>query len=193
MDLKRCRLTKKTQDKLAEFFVAGVTARTAADLLDLDRKTAAYFYHRLRQIIAAEMEKASPVAGCIEVDESYFGGYRKGKHGRGATGKVPVFGLLKRGGRVYWRSVATKGGGGKTAALTQATNYLRDARAESRIPDNAKQPTLNELEAPPLDILRTPENAAVRLGRSQNPRVTAKIERWPSSKWRHHVPLHICP
>ena len=36
-------------------------------------------------------------AGEIEVDESYFGGSRKGNRGRGAAGKVPVFGLLKRG------------------------------------------------------------------------------------------------
>ena len=34
-------------------------------------------------------------------DESYFGGTRKGKRGRGAAGKVPVFGLLKRGGKVH--------------------------------------------------------------------------------------------
>jgi transposase len=100
MDLKRSRITEKDQDRLAEFFVAGVTARTAADLLGINRKSAAYFYHRLRQIIAIEMEKASPIAGCVEVDESYFGGHRKGKRGRGAAGKVPVFGLLKRGGRV---------------------------------------------------------------------------------------------
>jgi transposase len=33
--------------------------------------------------------------GEIEVDESYFGGRRKGKRGRGAAGKTPVFGLLK--------------------------------------------------------------------------------------------------
>ena len=39
--------------------------------------------------------------GEVEVDESYFGGTRKGKRGRGASGKVPVFGLLKRNGRVY--------------------------------------------------------------------------------------------
>ena len=42
-----------------------------------------------------------PFFGEIEVDESYFGGKRKGKRGRGASGKVPVFGLLKRGGKVY--------------------------------------------------------------------------------------------
>jgi transposase len=101
MDLKRCRLTEKQQDRLAEFFVAGVTARTAADLLGVNRKTAAYFYHRLRQIIAQEVDRGSPLAGQIEVDESYFGGHRKGKRGRGAAGKVPVFGLLKRGGHVY--------------------------------------------------------------------------------------------
>jgi transposase len=35
------------------------------------------------------------------VDESYLGGGRKGKQGRGVAGKVPVFGLLKRSGRVY--------------------------------------------------------------------------------------------
>ena len=37
----------------------------------------------------------------VEVDESYFGGQRKGKRGRGAAGKVAVFGLLKRNGKVY--------------------------------------------------------------------------------------------
>ena len=37
-------------------------------------------------------------SGEVEVDESYFGSKRKGKRGRGAAGKVPVFGLLKRGG-----------------------------------------------------------------------------------------------
>ena len=30
-----------------------------------------------------------------EVDESYFGGKRKGKRGRGAAGRIPVIGLLK--------------------------------------------------------------------------------------------------
>ena len=39
--------------------------------------------------------------GEVEADESYFGGQRKGKRGRGAAGKVAVFGLLKRNGKVY--------------------------------------------------------------------------------------------
>ena len=37
----------------------------------------------------------------VEADESYFGGYRKGRRGRGAAGKVAVSGLLKRNGKVY--------------------------------------------------------------------------------------------
>jgi len=101
MHVSRCRLTEKQQDRLAEFFVAGVTARSAADLVGLNHKTGAFFYHRLRQIIADQLDRNTPFAGQIELDESYFGGHRKGKRGRGAGGKVAVFGILKRGGRVY--------------------------------------------------------------------------------------------
>ena len=39
--------------------------------------------------------------GQIELDENYFGVVRKGKRGRGAAGKVIVFSLLKRNGKVY--------------------------------------------------------------------------------------------
>jgi transposase-like protein len=40
--------------------------------------------------------------GEFEVDESYFGAKRiRGKRGRRAAGKTPVFGLLKRGGKVF--------------------------------------------------------------------------------------------
>lgn len=40
------------------------------------------------------------LGGEIEPDESYFGGRRKGNHGRGAAGKVPAFGILERKGIV---------------------------------------------------------------------------------------------
>ena len=40
--------------------------------------------------------------GEFELDESYFGARRvRGKRGRGAAGKTPVFGLLKRNGKVF--------------------------------------------------------------------------------------------
>ena len=37
----------------------------------------------------------------VDLDESYFGGTRKGKRGLGASGEVSIFGLFKRHGRVY--------------------------------------------------------------------------------------------
>ena len=84
-----------------EHFVAGTTARTAAELVRVNKTTATYYYHRLRELIYRAVADTTPFAGEIEADESYFGGHRKGKRGRGAAGKVPVFGLLKRGGKVY--------------------------------------------------------------------------------------------
>lgn len=86
-----------------EHFVAGTTARCASSLIGVNFKTASYYYRRLRELIAQHTEQAALEAfsGEIEVDESYFGGQQKGKRGRGAPGKIPVFGLLKRGGKVY--------------------------------------------------------------------------------------------
>lgn len=46
------------------------------------------------------------LGGEVEMDESYFGGRRKGKRGRGAAGKVPVFGILERNGVVRVEAVS---------------------------------------------------------------------------------------
>ena len=99
--MRKSRLSQSKQERLIEHFISGSTARTAASLVGVNRNTAAYYFHRLRQLICQAVEDETPFFGEIEVDESYFGGRRKGKRGRGAAGKVPVFGLLKRGGRVY--------------------------------------------------------------------------------------------
>lgn len=56
----------------------------------------------LRMAILAHAEDAEVLlSGEIELDESWFGGRRKGKRGRGAAGKVPVFGILSRGSQVF--------------------------------------------------------------------------------------------
>ena len=101
MGLRHCRIRVNHRRKLIEYFVMEVTARLAADVIGVHPNTAALFYHKLREIIAKKIADDVPFDGKIEVDESYFGGVRKGKRGRGAAGKVPVFGLLKRGGKVY--------------------------------------------------------------------------------------------
>jgi len=51
-------------------------------------------------ILAGSKDARELLNGEIELDESYFGGRRKGKRGRGAAGKVPVFGILERNGVV---------------------------------------------------------------------------------------------
>ena len=103
MKITRCRLSKKTQRKLLEFFVAEVTARTAANLIGIQPNSVALFYNTIRQVIMYHLDQNAQKVfdGQIELDESYFGGARKGKRGRGAAGKVIVFGLLKRNGKVY--------------------------------------------------------------------------------------------
>ena len=82
-------------------YIAGSTARTVSELVSVNKTTASYYFHRLRVLIYENSEHLEMFTGEVEVDESYFGGTRKGKRGRGAGGKVPVFGLLKRNGKVY--------------------------------------------------------------------------------------------
>ena len=105
--MRKSRLSQYKQDRLIEHFVAGTTARCAAELVQVNKNTSAYYFHRLRLIIYEHQKRFENTLfeGKIEVDESYFGGIRKGKRGRGSGGKTPVFGLLKRGGMVYTKII----------------------------------------------------------------------------------------
>ena len=102
MRLSHSKLTHNQTNKLIEHFVAGTTARTTALLVGVNRNSVNLFYMKLRVVIHDNLcEETEEFEGEVEVDESYFGGHRKGKRGRGAAGKVAVFGLLKRGGKVF--------------------------------------------------------------------------------------------
>ena len=99
---RKSRLPRSIQEELIKQFVAGATARAAADLVGVNRHTATLYFSKLREIIAWQVEAETPFfSGEIELDESYFGGQRKGNRGRGAACKIIVFGLLKRGGKVH--------------------------------------------------------------------------------------------
>jgi transposase len=78
-------------------------------MLGIQPNSAALFYRKLREIIKYYLEQQAHEIfdGAVELDESYFGGVRKGKRGRGAGGKVVVFGILKRGGKVFTKIVKT--------------------------------------------------------------------------------------
>ena len=103
MQITNCKLRKRVQKKLLEFFVLQVTARSAADILGIQPNSAILFYRKIRMVISHYLALVADEVfeGPVELDESYFGRRRKGRRGRGAAGKVVVFGILKRNGQVY--------------------------------------------------------------------------------------------
>jgi len=104
--IKNSKLTNRQIGKLIDFFVLEVPALRAAKSIGINRHSAERIYQIIRVSLARECEKYSPFKGEVGVDESYFGGKRKGHRGRGAAGKVPVFGILKRKGTVYTQIVS---------------------------------------------------------------------------------------
>ena len=103
--IKGTHLANRTVRQLIHHFSLEIPAGRAARELGINRHSAERIYARIRQAIAKACEREAPLSGEVEVDESYFGGHRKGNRGRGAAGKVAVFGLLKRNGKVYTRPV----------------------------------------------------------------------------------------
>ena len=88
--------------KLLRAFAMDLTATDAAELTGLSVRATNDIHLKLRRRIARWCADASPFAGEVEVDESYFGPRRvRGKRGRGAGGKTIVFGIFKRDGCVY--------------------------------------------------------------------------------------------
>jgi len=95
------KLAAEVLKEIARLFWLGVPAARTARSLGICNLTATRYYGRIRERIAQDRKaELGKLHGSIEADESYFGGIRKGKRGRGAAGKIPVFGLLKRGSEV---------------------------------------------------------------------------------------------
>ena len=87
---------------LIKLFDLELSARKASQETSMNYKTVYLAFQTIRKSIVAHCEEsAALLGGEIEADESYFGGRRKGNRGRGAAGKVPVFGLLERRGRIH--------------------------------------------------------------------------------------------
>jgi len=84
-------------------FSEDITASKAAVLVGVNRNTINRYYSLFREkILKASVAELKLLDGEFECDESYFGAKRvRGKRGRGAAGKTPVFGLLKRDGKVF--------------------------------------------------------------------------------------------
>jgi len=101
--IKFNRLSGHSIGRLILYFCEDLTATSASKILGLNRNTVNLYYNHFREIILRQsLQENAQEYGVFELDESYFGAKRvRGKRGRGAAGKTPVFGLLKRGGQVF--------------------------------------------------------------------------------------------
>ena len=110
MKNKYCKSSKLSEAKFREilkFFSTDIPALKTSELTNLNKNTVHDIYNKLRERLGEQsLKENEPFHGEIEVDESYFGAKRiRGKRGRGARGKIPVVGVLKRGGKVYTKIV----------------------------------------------------------------------------------------
>lgn len=101
--ITRCKLSKKEQLRMIEFFVLGVTARSAADLLGMQPNTAALFYRKIREVIAHYLaQDASQIfSGDFVLDESQLNKYLDNKKNKTYETKHTLFGILSRRGKVF--------------------------------------------------------------------------------------------
>jgi transposase-like protein len=78
-------------------FKVGISANALSSELSVTYKVAWNMLRVIRSVLPQD-ETLGLLEGEIEIDESYDGGRRKGKRGRGAAGKKIVVGLKERGG-----------------------------------------------------------------------------------------------
>lgn len=82
----------------------GVPAKELQRQLGVTYKCAWRMGHEIRKYMG-NVDGDNGLSGHVEVDETYVGGKRPGKRGRGASGKTIVFGMLERNGDVMTKVV----------------------------------------------------------------------------------------
>ena len=88
------------------YFYLEVSARKTANELNLGYGVVHRKFMQFRKKIADYCnQEARKLNVELELDESYFGGKRKGNRGRGAKNKTIVFGILERKGKIYTKIV----------------------------------------------------------------------------------------
>jgi transposase len=104
---------------IIKLFELEVSGRKAANQLGISYPSLHKAFMTIRKAIVGE-DEPELLNGEVEADEAYFGGRRRGKRGRGAYGKIPVFGLLERRGNV-------------------SVNIVKDVSAESLLKEQVKK------------------------------------------------------
>jgi transposase len=104
--LYRSHISEKKFRQILRLFCEDFDATKISFLTGISRKTINIILGKIRKGIFEISKREDKFSGEIEVDESYFGARRvRGKRGRGARGKTPVVGLLKRGGKVFTKII----------------------------------------------------------------------------------------
>lgn len=104
--IKNSKLTNRQLRQIISYFALELTSAQTSKQLKLNRNTTDRIYQVMRERLARYQEASQTFfKGKIELDESYFGGKRKFLKGRTIKQKIPVFGILKRNGKVYTQIV----------------------------------------------------------------------------------------
>jgi transposase len=100
---KKYSLSQLKRDmQILYYFYIEVSARKTAKELNFNYRLVHRKFMQFRKKIAGYCnQEAKKLNGELELDESYFGGKRKRKRGRGANNKAIAFGILERKGKVY--------------------------------------------------------------------------------------------
>jgi transposase-like protein len=80
----------------------GISAKQLQRELGVTYKTAWRIFKQVRKLMD---ENVDPLTGQVEVDETYIGGKRAGRRGRGALGKSVVLGMVERNGNAVAKVV----------------------------------------------------------------------------------------
>ena len=94
--MKYRRLSRYKIKRIILCFAEDITASSASKILHINRNTINAYYNEIlrKRIVELAESESCFEAGEIEVDEFYFGAKRvRGKRGRGAGGKMKVFGM----------------------------------------------------------------------------------------------------
>jgi len=102
----RSRISEAKFREIIKYFSLDLEAKKISILTGVSEQTLTKYFYKIREKLVEFCEDEAKFSGIVEVDESYFGAKRvRGKRGRGASGKIPVFGILKRDGKVFTQIV----------------------------------------------------------------------------------------
>lgn len=107
----------------------GISSTQLAKILKVTLKTSWFLTHRIRECFKPDLTEK--LTGEVELDETFVGGKNKNRHwnkkfkkcqGRSFKDKVPVMGMLQRGGRVVCKVVKNTSYKQLTAPILRTVN-----------------------------------------------------------------------